>query len=647
MTPTPRQNPDEWGAANRVYGPHTGRPGRRDPSLTPYVIAPCRAIASGEWARVIKVYGAQTGKTDGFLDVIGERLDTQPVPMIFVGPTKELLETQFEPRLMGLLDEAETLAGKVARGKRMRKTLKRIAGVPFRLAHAGSSSALKSDPAAIGIVDEVDELLANVKGQGNPVTLLEARGFTYADFVLAAASTPSVGAVDVERDEESGLEFWKPAPPEDLESAIWRMWQEGTRFHWAWPCPHCGTFFIPRFRNLRWPKGATPAEARKGAYLLCPQPDCGGVMEEADKPEMNRRGVYVAPGQKVDAEGNVTGDPPETSTASFWVSGLASPFVTWGKRAEDFLKAHLSGDPAEIQTAINAGFGELYAPGGGDVPEWKEVAQLRGEYPRATVPPGAAWLTASIDVQKDRLVYLVRAWGPRATSWLVDHGELWGEPGDDEQPAGTVALPVWAEAAELLQASFDGMPIRRLFVDSGFRPGKESSVPVNRVYEFCRQFPRLAYPTKGFASLAKPLIVARPEVTRGGKVAKYGLTLIRLDTDHWKSWVHERIRWPAGQPGAWYLHADTDDDYCRQIVSEARIKKPSGMATWVRRSRENHFLDCEAMAAAAGYMLQAHRIGDEPPAERPAARQPPPSAAPEQGTSADDWFGGTGDWFNR
>ena len=39
------------------------------------------------------------------------------------------LTDQFEPRLMSLLDEAETLAAKVVRGRRMKKTLKVVAGI--------------------------------------------------------------------------------------------------------------------------------------------------------------------------------------------------------------------------------------------------------------------------------------------------------------------------------------------------------------------------------------------------------------------------------------------------------------------------------------------------------------------------------------
>jgi phage terminase large subunit GpA-like protein len=105
-----------------------------------------------------------------------------------------------------------------------------------------------------------------------------------------------------------------------------------------------------------------------------------------------------------------------------------------------------------------------------------------------------------------------------------------------------------------------------------------------------------------------PLVVSRHEVTTTGKANKYGLELVRLDTDHWKSWVHERVRWPGDQPGAWHLPHDIPDDYCMQIVSEARARTPSGKPKWVQRSRENHFLDCEAMQAAAGYLLNMQRM---------------------------------------
>ena len=125
------------------------------------------AVHNGGYRRVVAVTAAQSGKTDSMLDVIGARLDQRPAPILYVGPTKEFLTDQFEPRLMALLDEARSLRNKVVRGRRMKKTLKLVAGVRVRLAHAGSSAALKSDPAALALIDEFDEMMANVKGQGD------------------------------------------------------------------------------------------------------------------------------------------------------------------------------------------------------------------------------------------------------------------------------------------------------------------------------------------------------------------------------------------------------------------------------------------------------------------------------------------------
>ena len=526
--------------------------------------------------------GAQMGKTDLELDLIGHRLDQRPAPILYVGPTREFVTDQFEPRVMTLLDEAPTLKAKVARGKRMKKTKKMVAGVPLRLAHGGSSSALKSDPAALALVDEYDEMLANIKGQGDPLGLVEARGFTYADFVTVVTSTPSKGLVETEKCPETGLEFWAVADPMDIESSIWKLWQEGTRFHWAVPCPCCGEYFIPRFKNLCWPKDASPARAAREAYIQCPQ-GCADPIVYDQLRDMNARGVYVAPGQSVSPDGVVTGPVPDSPTASFWVSGLCSPFVTWGERAQAYLLAYASGEPDKIQTAINAGFGECYALGGGDLPEWEEVAKLALPYRMGDVPEGVLFLTCGVDVQKNRLVYVVRGWGVRRESWLIASGELWGPTAEPE---------VWGDLDELIASQYGGLHIRLTIVDAGFRPGKKDLVPEHMVYAFARRNASRVFASKGYLTRVQPVSVNTIEVTATGEKAPYGLELVRVSTDFFKTWVHERLRWPDDRPGGWHLPEDVTEDYCRQIVSEARIRKPSGGVQWVVKSSHNHYLDC-------------------------------------------------------
>ena len=191
----------------------------------------------------------------------------------------------------------------------------------------------------------------------------------------------------------------------------------------------------------------TPSEARRTAYVECP--NCGGVLEEAHKAEMNAGGRYVAPGQTT--IGNVTGAPRETSTISFWVSGLASPFVTFGQRAEDYLKAVRLVDPERIRTATNAGFGELYSWGGGEQPKWSEVAAHKTAYARGELPAGVHYLICSVDIQKNRIVYVIRGWGARAASWLIDYGSLHGE---------TVEAEIWDDLADLITTPIGGKLIR-------------------------------------------------------------------------------------------------------------------------------------------------------------------------------------------
>jgi phage terminase large subunit GpA-like protein len=607
-----RTTPDDWGRANRSYPPTAGVPGPRNPSLTPYVIAPIRAAHARTHKRVGFICGSQMGKSEGALDLIGERFDTAPVPTLYLGPTKQFLLEQWEPRIADLLNDTPSLSPKVSRGKKWKALRKLISGVPLRLAHGGSSTALKSDPFGLAITDEADELMANVKGAGDPIRLVDRRGDTYADFVHYVTSTPTEGPSDVEVDPESGLEFWAEVDPQEISSTIWRIWQSGTRYHWAWPCPHCSEYFIPRFKCLKWekPKGPDGRElksdavmARKTAHIDCPR--CGCEITDESKAEMNARGVYVAPGQSIDPDGTVVGAPPESWTISFWVSGLASPFQSWGDRAAEYVEAVRSGEAAEIQAVVNGGMGELYAPGSGDVPEWRELEKLKNPvkpFRLGEVPDWVRFLTLACDVQKDRLVFGIRGWGHRSTSCLVQLGELWGNTSEEE---------VWEDLEGVLLDRFDGHPIRLALIDSGFRPGNPKQVPENRVYSFCQRHSRIARPTKGRDTLqGKPIRPSQIEarVNWRGKLETVGIELFHVDTDYFKRTVHERLRWPVDEPGAFYLPDDTPDYYLQQLVSEARIKKPGGKPTWVQRSKDNHFFDVEAMQAAAGWFLGAQRI---------------------------------------
>jgi phage terminase large subunit GpA-like protein len=546
--------------------------------------------------------GSQMGKTDGCqLNVIGHRLDDDPAPVLYIGPTRSIVEKSIEPRIVAMFKSC-SLWERTARGKGSTKTHKRVAGVTLRLAWAGSASELAADPAAIVLLDELDRMDMDVKGEGSPFEMAEARAFTYPDGRIIVTSTPKLGTVEEVTDEETGLAHWKVADPEDVQSPIWQLWQEGTRYEWAWPCPECGDYFIPRFSLLKWPENCTPQQALKKAALACPH--CGSLIEDGRKAEMNARGVYVAPGQKVLPDGTVEGEIEASDTLSFWVSGLASPWRTFGQRARSYLDAERSGDPERIKSVVNTGFGELYNAKG-EAKAWESVADLREQYRFDEMPEGVRLLTCGVDVQKDRLIYSIRGWGINYESWLIRHGELWGETEHDF---------VWTELDKVLSTPIDKRFIRLTLVDSGYRPGDPWRRPDNQIYTFCRRRAGNVVPSKGHDKQDRPYRSSRIDITVDGKVVKAGLQIWHIDTDYFKTWLHARYEWPPDQPGGFHLPIDATDDYCMQLTAEAKVAKPSGQTLWVRLRRANHYFDCEVLNVSAAHILQVHLL--RPPEQK-------------------------------
>lgn len=548
--------------------------------------------------------GSQMGKTEGVFNVIGARLDDDPTPTLYIGPTQKLVQSMSSDRIMKMFRSVPSLWDKLEKGKRNKIDEKWIAGVRFGFGWAGSATELAGHPAGIVLVDERDRMDDNSAGEGDPVELAEARTATYPDGKVIVVSTPTLGTVDVETDAETGIERFKPS--DTVDSPIWKLWQEGTRSEWAWPCPDCGDYFIPRFRHLWWPKGCTPHQAIKAARLVCPH--CGSMIEDAAKQKMNAAGVYLSPGQRVGPDGVVQGAAPATDVASFWVSGLCSPWRSFGQRARSFLAAVESGDQTRVQTVLNTGFGELFAMRG-EAPDWTAVAQLRKPYEAGVIPEGVQLLTCAVDVQGNRLVYSIRGWGFNYESWLIENGEIWGETQHDA---------VWMQASALLDREFGGMKIVRMMVDAGFKPGEARDD--HQVYLFARRHMGRVLATKGHDKLERPFKASKIDVSYRGKVIPNGLDLWHFDSDFFKTWVHGRLNWPDDQPGGFHLHQTTSEDYCQQLVAEQRVTRPSGQVTWVRVKRDNHYLDCEALNALAAHIVGVHSLPKDKPEPVPAPR---------------------------
>lgn len=551
-----------------------------------------RAIAEGHYSTIVAVMGSQMGKTEAVLNVIGHRIDDDPVPILYIAPTKSFIEGVFEPRYKVMVDQCASLKAKRRPGLKEKNTLKHIAGIKVRLGWAGSATELSGDPACKVFVDERDRMDDSVEGEGDPVTLANARHATYPDGQTIVMSTPTMGTVETYIDPKSGLEFWDKG--DEVQSATWKLWQEGTRYHWAVPCPHCDDYFIPRFKYLFWDDDATPYEVKDSVKMVCP--NCGTMIDQKYKDEINQRGEFVAPGQTINKKGVVKGDPPAADSATFWVSGLMSAWRTWGDRAADFLLAVRSGDPDRIQAVINTGMGELYTLKG-EAPPVEMVKRLRLPYKLGDLPSETITkVILTVDVQKAGLYFEVRGWGSELESWQLEHGFLAGSTDGDM---------VWDDLAKFKDFHYGTLPIDRALIDSGYR--------TQFVYTFCRRFPYWALATKGRNSIdSTPLQRSKIDVgTTTGRRLAGGLAVWHINTDYFKRWIHERIQRDPDLPGGFHLAEDTSDDYCKQLVSEARVVKPSGKIVWQRIYKQNHYFDTAVLQVAGAYSLNLQQLTAE------------------------------------
>lgn len=568
------------------------------------MIPPTDAAVSMRYRGIAIVCGTQMGKTASLMNICGEKLDNDPAPCLWIGPTKSNVENVIEPQFEQMVRGSDSLSSKEA-GGRQKRLLKRISGTIMRFAWAGSATEIASMPAHTVVVDEVDKC-DPIPGHGNVVSQGEARlsNYRHSGGILIASSTPTEGSVETEKHEQTGLEHWALSDPQDISSEIWKIWQAGTRHEFMVPCPECGEYFAPRMQYLRgWDEGDSPAKAKRKAKLVHWR--CGYLIDEKYKQWMTENGRAVAPGQRV-VGGQVEGEPPDSEWFTIWISGLLSPWVSWGDSAYVWIEAARTHDQEKIRTAINTRFGELFRIKG-EAPPWEDIKKISADsvYDAGLIPTGVRKIFLSCDVQQDHLVVVIRGWGVELESWLLHREEMWGR---------TDEIEVWARFDALCDRGFCDQPFDAIAVDSGFR--------TEQVYSFCERRLSVAYATKGKDAPNKLYAASDVEVLRNGKKVRRGLKRWILDHGYFKGWVHDRMRWPQDQPGSWHLFRGVDDDYCKQLVGEQRMRLPSGKVHWVKTA-VNDFLDAEALQVFLAHVENVRYL-------RPETSQPPP-AAPTRG----------------
>jgi len=564
----------------------------------------------------------QMSKTESMLNDIGQILDEDPRPLIYVGPTEKNVKSMSNDRVSKMIESTPALWAGLEKGQKNKTAEKFINGARLGFAWAGSPTELASHPAARIYVDERDRM--HVTSEGDVDSIIQEAVATYAGLIIRY-STPLLGDAVRIHIEEVGREVWQVADSDDIASPIWQSWQEGSRHEWCFPCRHCDCYFAPHLDLLHWNNELPNEEVGKTARLVCPS--CGSEHRNSDKEYMNSRGVFAAPDEKIKKnkkkakQAKINGIPVMFGSyvdrglehLSFWVSGLCSPWSGWGKRAVSLKKAKESKEPSREQGVVNTQFGQVFKPKG-QAPEWEFLKNLQAGYDRLTVPEGVKVITAGVDVHARRLNYVIRGWGVGYESWLLDYSELFGECKylDDIS---------WQQLREILQTPLGkkDIPIAMMLIDAGYKPNDDPA-PANVIYQFCHANAR-ALPAKGYDRRTRTHSATNIDISYKGKPVKEGLQMWHLDTDFFKSFIYGRYEWEEDAAGGWHLPAEVSDEYLRQASAESRIVLSNGTPKWEKIRQANHFLDCEMMATSAAHILRLHMLTDDGGEEEPETRR--------------------------
>lgn len=566
LAPEPSLLVSEWADRHRVLPPTSAEPGQWRTDRVPYLRGIMDALSTGSsYERVVLMKSAQAGGTEIGLNWLAYIIAHAPGLALLVQPSLDMARRNTRTRLDPMIESTPALRERVS-APRSRNAYnsaftKSFPGGVLVATGANSAAALRSTPCRYLMLDEVDGYPADVDNEGDPVALAIARTQTFKGRRrIFLVSTPTVAGV----------------------SRIEKAYLEGDQRRFEVACVHCGNLAPIEWRNIRWPEGR-----RELAHLVCEA--CTGSMHEHDKTRLLATGTWQA---------TAVGDG---RTASFHISALNSPFVTWPEIAIEHGAAR--GDPARMQAWQNLMLGEVYEDLAGKPLEIGPLAARAEGY--TGVPSGVLVIVCGADTQDDRIELEILGVGLGDETWSLDYRVLVGDP------SGPL---LWQEADTILRERYGGLPIRAACIDSG---GHHAL----RVYDFVRdKSNRAIWAIKGSSMPGVPPWPRKPT-----RVNKNKIPLYIIGTDSLKDAFAARLRIETPGPGYCHFPIGRGLDYYAGLTSERPLRKyHNGVARRVWTpvgGARNEPIDCRiyGMAALEGLKASGLRLESEARRRRAAA----------------------------
>lgn len=591
--PRLRVSPADWIATHVLLSDLEAAKGPYDLTGRPWWREILDAIGDPTTRTMAIVSSTQLGKTLLLCAAICYLAANSPAAALVVVPTQDDAR-EFRERLYRL---AESSGLRIPPEAKWNMRYLQIEGMRVYLAWSGSRQRMRGRRCKYVFLTEVDVYDSGKSGGGDPIEAAKQRVKAFPRYLILVETTPVP--------ETSRIDTIEQEP-------------ERQRRRWVCRCPQCGTeqelrFFLQDGRGgvggVTDGDGRTldPDTVRNQVHYVCVQ---GCRIEPAQMQAMVKGGRWLVRN-------------PERS-------GRDLGFALWSIHSD----VGLATIAAEYSRAVRDGglpdwfqnwLGKSHKSRGA-LPTWEQLGRRCAVpyYVRGHVPADVWFLTASVDVQERELYAVVRGWGDRQSSWLVDWWSIDRREGDEADVIKSdlarldeLVMDAWFPVLGKNPRGRERLQVALLGIDANYR-----TLDVHEWIRSHDKSPRIRA-IRGDGTMPdtqryKMNVVkeSRREKDDGSGPVVYqgGMDLWSIAVNPFRLWLVDKFRGLDShtKPGAWLLPANvltTGAHYLKQVVNEPPkyIKGKDGRPRLVWEEEDQHlghdYWDCEVNGVALAQMV--------------------------------------------
>ena len=558
--PIDRRPPWAWAEENIVIDKTSPFAGKFRADTAPWTKQLMEVFADNTVSEISVMCSAQSSKTQTIMILLAWAIAEDAAPAMWVMAAQDEARTFFRTRLLPTLEECAVVKPLMPTDRGgIRGTEIDFASMPLVVNGANSKSKLQSKPIRWLFLDEV----RNYPAGALEMVLKRTRAFWNARRVII--STP-----DQQHDE------------------VHQAFLSGDQRHYYVKCPKCSSRQHLEWEQMKWddneqtrPNGAWNFD-KLAPTIRWECPKCEHRIH--DKPQDRRKlalsGEWIAHNPNAPA-----------SRVSFTWNAMLPPWVKWRDLVEEFLQAHKSltwHDHEKLKSFINESLGQPWDDGMKDIRDWSWLEERKSDFTLRSTWQNEARRFLSVDVQKDHLVYLCRAWAKGGASRMIDYGRVWN----------------WDELRELIVDL--GVDDDDVVIDTGYNASVVYQEIVKSGYKW-KAFKGDGVQSYSHEGVRKCWTSSRADPAIGtSKQGKLKPVKLFLWANHLtKDILLQHMR---GLAAPWELPSDVYQQYLDEVTAEVREERVDAKGRvsyeWVQIRKDNHALDCECMNLVAALITK-------------------------------------------